>query len=178
MKRVAIVGASGTGKTTLAVELERRLGLERLELDAIFHQPDWTELEDAEFRRQVATFVTEHERWVVDGNYRRVQNTLFRHADTVVWLDLSRREYMPGLVRRTVRRAVTGEELWNGNREQVRDLVSVDPNRSIIAWSWAKQREYRAKYERKMNDPRWAHLEWVRLQTREQVAEWIAGVAS
>ncbi len=177
-RRLAIVGASGTGKTTLARELHRRLGVTHLELDAMFHQPGWTELEDDEFRRRVGAFIDEHESWVIDGNYRRVQNTIFRRADTVVWLDLDRRTYMPSLVKRTLGRAITREELWNGNRERLADVISTDPGRSIIAWSWSKQREYRAKYERKQHDPRWAHLTWIRLRTRLEVAEWLAAVDS
>ena len=55
--RIAVHGASGSGKTTLATALAARLGLARTELDALFHQPGWTELPTDEFRAEVASRV-------------------------------------------------------------------------------------------------------------------------
>lgn len=49
MRRVAVVGNSGSGKSTFAAELARRLGVPWVELDAVFHQPGWTELDRRNF---------------------------------------------------------------------------------------------------------------------------------
>ena len=38
-----------------------------------------------------------------------------------MWLDLPMRVWLPRLLRRTSRRLVCREELWNGNRESPRD---------------------------------------------------------
>ena len=57
MQRVSVVGNSGSGKTTLARQLAGRLGVAHVELDAIFHQPDWQELPAADFRAAVQEFV-------------------------------------------------------------------------------------------------------------------------
>ncbi len=40
-----------------------------------------------------------------------------------MWLDLPLRTWLPRLVRRTTRRVVRREELWNGNRETLRDAI-------------------------------------------------------
>ncbi|MGH9270252.1 MAG: AAA family ATPase, partial [Ilumatobacteraceae bacterium] len=99
MRRVSIVGVSGSGKTTLAKALATAMGVRHVELDAIFHQPGWTELPVEEFRRRVEREVTA-EGWVVDGNYTAVRDIVWAAADTVVWLDVSRRAVMGRLVRR------------------------------------------------------------------------------
>ena len=54
MDRVAIVGTPGGGKSTLADELARSLGLVRVELDALYHLPGWEETPVPEFRAKVA----------------------------------------------------------------------------------------------------------------------------
>ena len=73
---------------------------------------------------------------MVCGNYRDVADLVLARADTVVLFDLPRRTVMTRIVRRTLRRVARNEELWNGNRERWRNLVSTDPETSVIAWAW------------------------------------------
>jgi len=98
-------------------------------LDAIFHQPGWVGLDDTEFARRVEA-ATIGDCWVVDGNYSRIRQIVWSRADTVVVLDLPRWRVMSQLLVRTVRRGWTGAELWNGNRENLRNLIRGDPGRT------------------------------------------------
>ncbi len=159
-----MVGNSGSGKTTLAAALAERLGVPHVELDEIFHLPGWTERPAAEFRALVAERA-DAPAWVVDGNYTQVRALVWGRADTVVWLDFPRHVVMRRVVLRTIRRAVTREELWNGNREPWSNLWSTDPDRSIIAWSWQSHRRYRKDYTAAMADPDHARLAFVRLRS-------------
>ena len=86
MRRVSVVGISGARKTTLARRLAAALEVPHVELDAIFHQPGWTELPVEEFRERVRLELAA-EGWVVDGNYTAVRDLVWAAADTVVWLD-------------------------------------------------------------------------------------------
>ena len=61
-------------------------------------------------------------------------------ADTVVWFDLPYAVVMARTIRRTVRRVVTRQELWNGNKEPWSNLYSFDPKKSIIAWAATRHR--------------------------------------
>ena len=85
MKRISVVGNTGSGKTTVAEALASDLGLPCLELDSVFHQPDWQPLDAEEFRRIVSEF-TVAERWVVDGGYSAVSDIVWGRADTVIWV--------------------------------------------------------------------------------------------
>jgi len=134
-RRIVVRGTSGTGKTTLARAIGAAIGAPHVELDSIFHQPDWTGLDDHAFRARVADVVAEPA-WVVCGNYRQVADLLLSRADTLVLYDLPRRTVMARVVRRTLWRAARRAELWNGNKEQWRSVLSRDPERSVILWSW------------------------------------------
>ena len=46
MNRVSVVGCPGSGKTTFAAELAKRLGTSHLELDSLYHQANWEPLPD------------------------------------------------------------------------------------------------------------------------------------
>lgn len=133
--RIAVHGASGSGKSTLARILSARLGLPRTELDALFHQPGWTELATDAFRERVASVVA-GERWVVEGNYRQVRDLVWARAELVVVLDPPRWVVVRQLLGRTLVRGVARRELWNGNRESLANLLSTDPGRNVVLWSW------------------------------------------
>jgi adenylate kinase family enzyme len=172
---VAVVGCSGSGKTTLARDLASALGSPHIELDAIFHQPDWTSLSDERFRARV-TEATEPAAWVVDGNYSAVQDIVWDRVDTVVWFDLPYLTVMSRTIRRTVRRAVTRQELWNGNKEPLSNLWSFNPQKSIIAWTATRHRVYRQRYADAEHDPRWAGRRFVRLRSQAAADAFLAGV--
>lgn len=169
VQRVSVVGNSGSGKTALAAGLARRIAAPHLELDAVFQQPGWQPLPVDEFRARVSEFVA-GDRWVVDGNYSSVQDLVWQRADTVIWLDPPRHRVMRQIIWRTLRRAITRAELWNGNREHWSSMFRVDPTKSIIAWAWTRHRVVRQRYSSAQADPANAHLTFIRLRSVEDVA--------
>ena len=68
MRRVVVVGAPGSGKTTTATAIARRLGLPRVELDALHWGPGWTPVDNEILRDRLRAAVA-GDAWVVDGNY-------------------------------------------------------------------------------------------------------------
>ena len=148
---VALVGASGSGKTTLASIVSEALEIPHLELDSIYHQANWTALPNDSFRRQVASYV-EGENWVIDGNYSAVSDLLNARATHVIWLDYPRWFVMLRLFRRTLWRAITSQELWNGNRESAKTWLNPDPKENILVWAWTTHARTRQRYETLFNE--------------------------
>jgi len=173
-----VVGASGSGKTTVARALAARIHAPLIELDALMHQPGWAPRPDHEFKREVEN-ATAQDTWVVDGNYRQVviEGPVWQRADTVVWVDPPRRTVMRQLFARTLRRAVTREVLWNGNREPLSNLWSLDPEQSVLVWGWITYRGLRERYAAAMEDPTWRHLDFVRLRSKSEADGWLRSIS-
>ncbi|HEX4089843.1 MAG TPA: hypothetical protein VHZ33_14100 [Trebonia sp.] len=169
---MSVVGNSGSGKSTLARELALVLGVPFVELDGVFHQPGWAPLPEEEFRRVVEAAAA-GDGWVMDGNYSAVRPLVWARADTVVWLDLPKRTVMRQVVWRTLRRGVTRQELWNGNRESLRNFLTWAPDESIISWAWHSHGKYRERYSAASREPAYAHLTFVRLTSRRDITRFL-----
>lgn len=176
MRRISVVGNSGSGKTTLARNLAAALAIPHLELDSVFHQPGWQELDTETFRQRVGDF-TAASSWVVDGNYSGVRDIIWGRADTVIWVDPPRHRVMRQVVLRTARRVVTRAELWNGNRESWQNFFLLDPEKSIIAWAWTGHHKYRERYLAAQAEPAHTHLNFIRLRTSRESAALIRTAA-
>jgi adenylate kinase family enzyme len=146
MQRVAVFGTTGSGKSWLAERLADRTGLRLIELDALFWGRDWQPAPVELFRHRVER-ETREDGWIVVGNYGQVRDLVWRPADTLVWLDLPLPVVMGRLLRRTVKRAVTAEELWGtGNRETLANAFF--SRNSILLYALKTHRRNRARFER------------------------------
>ena len=168
--RVAVVGISGSGKTSLARVVAQKLSVPYLELDSIYHQPGWTPLPDDEFRARVAE-VTSGDGWVIDGNYGQVQPLILDRATDVLWLDYSRAVVMSRVIRRSAKRAFVDRELWNGNRESMRNWVDAE---HPIRWAWSNLQRKRDEYGVRLSAPEYAPLRVQRLHSPRETSAWLA----
>jgi len=171
--RVVIIGCSGSGKSRLAGKVHTQVGLPHLELDSVFHQPNWTPLPIQDFAKAVDGFMDAHPSWVIDGNYPAVRKRIWDRASTVLWIDLPRWRVMTQLLWRTFRRAITRKQLWNGNKERLRDILSMDPYRSVIVWAWTHHRSYKETYRELMRNKAYAHLDFNRFPSHKAAAKWL-----
>jgi adenylate kinase family enzyme len=168
MRKIAVIAsASGNGKTTLGRELARRLHVPFVELDALVHGPGWIETPDDELRAEVEPIVAS-DGWVIDGTYqRKLGDLVLRAAETVVWLDLPIRIWFPRLIRRTLRRRRGHEQLWNGNRESLRDVIWGRDSLFLYA--------FRSHFRRRREWPRaLAGYPVARLRTLGEVEQFLA----
>jgi adenylate kinase family enzyme len=141
--RIAISGDTGSGKTTLARRLARMTGAVHVELDSLYHGPNWTPADDETFRARVLER-TDVPSWVTDGNYRAVRDLTWGRADLLIWLDYPIWRTAWRLFWRSLRRGIRREELWNGNREDLRtQFLTKD---SLFVWLGKTHRRHRRQY--------------------------------
>lgn len=185
VRRIRIVGVSGSGKTHLGGELAQVLGVPHLELDAVFWDADWTFRDLAQAREIVTAFATENrDGWVADGNWSsRLEGLLDPGtpdgADLLVWLDHPRWLVMSRVLRRTLRRGLTRQELWHGNRETPRNWLRRDPEQNILRWAWVQHPVLRDRLRQRLQEAggdgivvlagRRATREWIDALRRAQV---------
>jgi adenylate kinase family enzyme len=115
--RIVVVGPSGSGKTRLSARLAELLHARHVEIDALWHGPNWESCGPEELQRRVSA-ATDGDDWVSDGTYHSVIGDLvLERAETVAWLDLPVPLVLGRLVRRSWVRKRDKVVLWNGNVE-------------------------------------------------------------
>ncbi|WP_433385442.1 adenylate kinase [Micromonospora sp. KLBMP9576] len=128
--RILVYGVYGAGKSTVAARLAELLAVPWYPVDDLVWRPGWVEVPVAEQRSRIEA-LCRRERWILDGAYHGWRDVVLARADLVVGLDYPRRLSFWRLLRRTVGRLVTGEEICNGNRETLGSVLSRE---SILFW--------------------------------------------
>jgi adenylate kinase family enzyme len=170
MKRIIIVGATGSGKTTLAQKVAQRLGITHFEIDSVYWGPSWTPIPLEDFRKHIDV-ATRNERWVMDGNYSKVRDLVWGRADTLVWLDYPFLLVLGRLLKRSIPRAYSRQELWNGNHETFRGLFF--KRDSLFLWllhSYPHQKKF---YPKLVAEPPYSHLAFIRLRSPQKTDQWL-----
>lgn len=171
--RIAVIGMTASGKSTLARHLARLLDVPHVELDGIVHGPNWVDLPDAEFHARTAEALN-GDGWVVDGNYPAVRDLTIGQAETVIWLDYPLVIPLRRVFPRTLRRMIRREELWNGNRETWRGaFFSRD---SLVIWMLKTHRPRRREFTAIFNAPEHVHRILVHLRSPRATARWLATI--
>jgi len=167
---VLVAGLSGAGKTTLARRIGTALDLPHVELDALHHGQGWTPrpefLDDV---RRLAAGDT----WVTEFQYADARPILQARADTLVHLDLSFAVALGRLARRTIRRRVRREVLYNGSVEGPLHHVVTDRDH-VVRYMVRTRRKYATLIPAAFADN--PALVGVRLTTRADVESWLTGL--
>ena len=119
MKRVAVIGRGGAGKSMFARELGERTSLPVIHLDRLFWKPGWVPMPADEWHALHAELI-EPDRWIIDGNYGSTMEARTQAADTVVFLDLPRLVCLWGALQRQWRHRAGGRpDMVPGQRERL-----------------------------------------------------------
>jgi len=175
MRRIVVLGTSGSGKSTFGRQVGERLGLRHVELDVLHWGPNWTGAPTSVFRERIAA-VTSGESWIIDGNYSAVRDTIWPRADTFIWLDYPMTTVFCRVTKRTFLRWWNAEELWNGNRERLWDQFI--PKHSLFLWVINTWRIHRRDYPKLLAEQAQARKCIIRFRRPEEAERWIASLRS
>ncbi len=88
MRRIAIVGISGSGKTSVARRLRAVTGLPLYHMDQLFWRGAWEAVPEQEYLAAHANLIEAHA-WIIEGFLDPTMASRARAADLVVYLDIS-----------------------------------------------------------------------------------------
>lgn len=172
MHRICVIGPPGSGKTTLAQELARRLGIRYLDFDATVLLPHWERV-PREQRMAVFEPLTRDGDWVTDGHLRSGRDweqLILARADTVIWLDLPRWQTMVSVTLRTLWNTVMRRPAFGGNVETFSMLWS--PEHSIVL-GWTMYEPLRREYIGLFSDPANRGKALLRFTSRRTLRRWL-----
>nr|WP_321524189.1 adenylate kinase [uncultured Cohaesibacter sp.] len=135
MKRVMIIGCTGAGKSTLAVELAHLTGLPLIHLDQHFWLPNWQARTQEDYARKQEE-LTRQERWIMDGNNRSTMPIRLARADTVLFLDTPRMLCLKRTLLRSVR-------YWHSSRADMAEGCKEHINWGLLKYIWQFPTRYR-----------------------------------
>lgn len=166
MRRVAVVGPGGAGKSTFARELGRRLRVPVLHLDEHFWKPAWTPTPGPAWRA-LQTELLGADCWIADGNYGATFDIRFARADTVIVLSPPRLVCLAGALRRSI-----GQHGAAIQASGCPERVSL----AFLGWIWRYPQDSRPRLDAAIERHR-AHLRVIVLRSRREAAELLDGLS-
>ena len=131
--KIRIIGGPGSGKTTLARQLSREMGIPHFDLDDIQwdNAGNYGAKREAGERDALLGEIMKRKDWIIEGVYYAWCGETFASADRIYLLTVPRRVYRYRLIRRFIRRKLGREP---GKRESLRSL------RELLRWADKYQR--------------------------------------
>lgn len=167
MRRIAVVGPGGAGKSTFARELGRRLGIPVVHLDEHYWKPGWIPTPVPAWSA-MQTELLEPDRWIADGNYGATFDIRFGLADTVIVLEPPRLACLAGALRRSL--ALRGQAIQApGCPERV--------SLGFLRWIWRYPSDSRPRLDGALERHR-ARLRIVELRSRREAAAFLDRLAA
>ena len=137
--KIAILGYSGSGKSSLAAHLAKKHSLPLLHLDTVQFLPDWEIRSDEEKTAIIKDFLDKNDAWVIDGNYSRffLERRLLE-ADLILLLLFNRVSCLYRVLKRyRLYRNKSRPDMTEGCKEKI--------DREFLSWVWHQGRTGKKK---------------------------------
>ena len=164
------MGTSGSGKTSVARRIAKKLNIPYVELDELFWKPNWTESKDEEFFPKLEEALSA-DAWVLDGNYTRTIPIKWKRCQMVMYLDLPFHLVLYRIIKRSLIRGFKNEELWAGNKETV--LKHLFTRDSMILWTMKTFFTNRKRFAINSKNPEYSHIKFVRLRSKKEIGNFV-----
>lgn len=138
MKRIAIVGCPGTGKTTFAFKLAKATKLPLVHLDYYYHQTEHDYYHDKQAWIKRVEALINQDKWIMDGNYSSTFDSRFQRADTIIFFDFPRRIALYGAIKRRI-------YYRNKQRQEMPSDWKEKANLEFLKYIWNFNRKHRQK---------------------------------
>lgn len=119
--KIAIIGYSGSGKSSLAAFLGELYNVDVLYLDSLHFLSGWVERETQDEINLMNEFLHSHSQWVIDGNYGCLSyQQRMEEADQIIFMNFNRFVCLYRAIKRLFRyRGKTRESITEGCIEKI-----------------------------------------------------------
>jgi adenylate kinase family enzyme len=143
MKKVAIIGCGGAGKSTFSRILSEVLNIPVYHLDKLNWKPGWISTPRDEWDELMKTLISKEE-WIIDGNYSRTLDIRLNNADTIVFLNMA----MYLCIYRIVKRRF----MYHGkSRPDMHEGCPEKLHIDFVKWVWGYNKNQKPRILEKLN---------------------------
>ncbi len=128
-KKVLIIGCAGSGKTTLAKQLSKLIGLPIIHMDNYYWTENWSRKSDKVWH-EIVNELCKQPKWIMDGNYTKSMPIRFQYATAVIYLDMPRWKCLLRVVIRRFRL------IYNKKRDDIPKKCNERMNVEFYRWIW------------------------------------------
>lgn len=119
MKRIAIIGSCGAGKSTLAKSLGQKLALPVIHLDSYYWGSGWLETPQNDWI-VIHQKLLKSDRLIIDGNYGSTMDSRLEAGDTIIRLDFPPNLCLWRIIKRYLQyRGNVRDDMADGCRERL-----------------------------------------------------------
>lgn len=146
-KKIAIIGCAGSGKTTLALLLQKKLNLPLHHLDQYYWKPGWQRSDFEEFS-SIHTKLCSQESWIMEGSYYRLFSERACYAQVIIFLDVPRYKCLWYVFKRSV---LNWGKIAFGSPQGCKQELFTFKFLEFIYWVWTFNKRYRKSILSELN---------------------------
>jgi len=123
MKRIYILGTSGSGKSHLAEILSKKLKIKQFDLDDIYWIKKYTKKRSEENKKKLLSEILKNnKKWIIEGNLTTFVDEAVKKADEVIWLDIHPLVMSYRVIRRSLTRMRKDADDFKGMKLLLGDI--------------------------------------------------------
>ena len=139
VKKIAVIGCSGSGKTYLTFKLHEKLGLPIIHLDQYAWKPNWKKVDFDELQK-IHHDLCAQDVWIMEGIYFKLLRERVEHADAVIFLDISRYQCLWQVIKQAI---VNYGKKIPGNPEGCKQRIFSYKFSEFLLWIWNFNKKHR-----------------------------------
>jgi len=108
LKRIYIIGPSGSGKSFLAKKLSNQLKIPAYDLDDIFWLKKPIKKRPEQMWKPLLERISKKQKWIIEGIFHAWVESAIKKSDLIIWLDFPPRTLSWRLLTRHIKRKLKG----------------------------------------------------------------------